>query len=52
MEFVSNYPEVITGKMDLVISSQLSFKEAGEIKSSADQRTALHKVINRRHIAV
>jgi transposase len=52
MEFVSNYQEVITGKMEPVISSQFSFEEAGEIKSSADQRTALHKVINRQNIAV
>jgi hypothetical protein len=43
---------VITRKMEPVTASQFSFEEAGIIKNSADQKPAIHKVINRQNITV
>jgi transposase len=49
--FDYNYYQVTTGKMESEISSQFSFAEA-VLQNSADQKPALHKVINRQNIAV
>jgi hypothetical protein len=50
-QFKCDYKKESTGKMELETSSQFSFEEAG-IKNSADQKPALHKVINRQNITV
>lgn len=54
--FDCNYKKKSTGKMETETSSQFSFAEAvlikNEQKNSADQKPALHKVINRQNIAV